>query len=184
MKKIIFALALLSLLSFSAYAYSQSIANDLEESLIRLHILADSNSEYDQSVKLAVRDEVLKAVRDISVKDTEKFRKTAEDAANKHLEENNIPYHAKAVYGKFDFPQKTYETITLPAGEYYGVRIILGSGNGENWWCVMYPPLCVTDSEKAYAQLKSELNPDTYELITDSNVTVKFRVIEWLQSIT
>ncbi len=188
MKRIIFALSLLCMLSFSVYAYSKSLTSDLEESLIRLHILADSNSEYDQSIKLAVRDAVLAAVRGISAKDTEKFRMTAENCANRYLIENKIPYRAKAVYGKFSFPKKTYKNITLPKGEYYGVRLILGSGSGENWWCVMYPPLCIADGdvyadEASDKKLKDELNPDTYELIT-GNTTIKFRVLEWLQNIT
>ncbi len=183
MKKTVFALALLSLLSFSVYAYSQSIAKDLENSLIRLHILADSNSEYDQSIKLAVRDKVLEAVRDISITDTEKFRSAAEYAANKYLEENDIDYSSKAVYGKFDFPEKTYKNITLPAGEYYGIRLILGSGNGENWWCVMYPPICVNENKNAYEQLKSDLKPDTYELITSDKTNVKFKIIEWFNNL-
>lgn len=188
MKKLAFVL--LSMLSMSVYAYSQTIAADLENSLIRLHILADSNSEADQNIKLAIRNEVLDAVRDINVKDTELFRAAAENSANSYLEENNIPYRAKAVYGKFEFPKKTYKNITLPQGEYYGIRIILGSGSGENWWCIMYPPLCVSDNNETYIDkdadkmLRDELTPETYELITGNNTTVKFRVLEWLQNIT
>ncbi len=145
MKKIFFILAMLSAFMISVCAYSRIISDDLQNGLIRLHIIAQSNSDYDQKIKLKVRDEVISAVANTDISDTDKFLETAEAAANAYLKENNISYHAKAEFGVFNFPEKSYRNITLPAGKYRGVRIILGEGVGKNWWCVMYPPLCVEE---------------------------------------
>ena len=186
MKKILFVLILMCALITTAYGYSQNIMNELDNKIVRLHILAHSNDEYDQAVKLWVRNEILNAVNDTDIKDTDKFLKCAEERANKYLTENNIPYRAHAEYGMFYFPRKTYGSISLPAGKYYGVRVLLGSGEGENWWCIMYPPLCVTDDgnvnagEKTDMELNRMLNSEAYDLISGSSkdVQIKFRTVE------
>ena len=137
------------------------------DNVLRLHVIANSDSDDDQSLKLAVRDRVLSETKNIDVSDTEMFLSAALTSANEYLSENNIPYTATAQFGKFRFPQKSYNGIILPSGVYNGVRIVLGDGVGQNWWCVMYPPLCV-DEKRADAQslLKSSLSPQTYDLIT------------------
>lgn len=185
MKKTIFPLIFLSILIMSVSAYSLDVRRDLECSLVRLHIIAQSDSERDQAVKLAVRDAVLAAADGISAVNAEEFKKAAEAAANEYLEQHNIDYRARAEYGLFEFPQKEYMNITLPAGRYNGIRIILGSGSGHNWWCVMYPPLCTAGSA-AYADthtcaaLKSRLRTDTYGLISSSKPEIRFKILELL----
>ena len=187
MKKIFFILSMFTLLILLSFSYSNAVMQDFNRNIIRLHIIAQSNSDYDQKIKLDVRNEILKAVKDTDIKDTEKFLYLAEKAANSYLTKNNIAYSAKAVSGSFYFPEKTYNNITLPSGKYNGIRVILGTGNGENWWCIMYPPLCVTDSGEINAdkntalKLKSSLSPDTYELITDNSrkIKVKFKTVEF-----
>ena len=190
MKKIIFPAVFLALLILSVFAYAYDVSDDLENSLVRLHILAESDSDYDQSIKLAVRDEVLEAVKNIDANDTSEFTSCAERAANEYLEANELPYRAHAEYGLFDFPVKQYMNITLPAGRYYGVRIILGSGSGHNWWCVMYPPLCVNGDnayadDKAEAELKKHLRDDTYCIITQDSGKrqVRFRIVDFINSL-
>ena len=133
MKKTFFILAMLSIFMLSLSVYTTAISKDLQSNIIRLHILARSDSDYDQKTKLAVRDEVISAVSDIPITDTEQFLTCAEDTANAYLSRNNIPYRATAEYGTFMFPKKTYGNITLPKGKYTGVRIILDDGKGENW---------------------------------------------------
>ena len=185
MKRIIFPAVLLVMLVMSVCVYTRDIRRDLKNSLIRLHVIAQSDSEYDQSVKLAVRDEVLASARGISARDTDAFEKAAETAALAYLEKNNVPYSARVCSGIFAFPEKQYENITLPAGEYFGIRVILGSGKGHNWWCVMYPPLCV-DGNTSYAQedtiseLDTVLKPGTRELVLGSGKRVRFRILELL----
>lgn len=190
-KKILLPVILLSAAVLSIVTYTHNVMEDLNRSLIRLHIIAESDSLYDQQIKLAVRDEILQAVKDISARDTVLFTHTAEDAANSCLTRYGLPYSAHAEYGKFSFPRKSYKNITLPAGEYYGIRVVLGSGSGHNWWCVMYPPLCVSDDgnvyadEKTTAKLKNTLHSDTYELITKKKeeTEIRFRVLEFINSL-
>ena len=183
MKKIFFALSMTVVFVLSLCVYANTLSKDLQTGLIRLHILARSDSEYDQRVKLQVRDEILNAVGDIPITDTDTFVKTAEESANNYLTANNIPYKAKAHYGTFLFPRKSYGNITLPQGKYKGVRVILDEGNGQNWWCVMYPPLCVAKKEdKAQLVLKQNLNDESYELIT-KKPKVRFKVLELISEI-
>ena len=183
MKKIFFALSMTVVFMLSLCVYANTLSKDLQTGLIRLHILARSDSEYDQRVKLQVRDEILNAVGDIPITDTDTFVKTAEESANNYLAANNIPYKAKAQYGTFLFPRKSYGNITLPQGKYKGVRVILDEGNGQNWWCVMYPPLCVTGkADKAQLVLQENLNDESYELIT-KKPKVRFKVLELISEI-
>lgn len=143
MKKWFFILSTLSVFMITACAYSGAVAKDLQNGIVRLHIIAQSDSDFDQSIKLKVRDKVLDAIADKDIADIDSFLATAENAANDCLSDNSIPYRAKAEFGIFEFPNKTYKNITLPKGSYKSIRIILGDGMGKNWWCVMYPPLCL-----------------------------------------
>lgn len=199
MNKIIAAFAVALCITAVITTYSDSVQADLQDNLIRLHIIADSDDEVDQQVKLEVRDAVLKNVGDkLSVSDEEECKteivnnlNEIEEIANNVLAEKGFDYKAHAEYGKFQFPEKTYKSMTLPAGEYYGVRIVLGSGSGHNWWCVMYPPLCfkegeeVTLSRQSEKILREKLDADTYDIITKKNneVVVKFKVVEIVQEI-
>ena len=177
MKKYLFPLMLMIMLIFALCAYASDVRRDLRESLIRLHVIAASDSEYDQAIKLAVRDAVLDATQELDKRDTDGFAQTAEAAANEYLKSRAIPYRARAEYGSFDFPEKEYRGFTLPAGEYNGVRVILGSGEGHNWWCILYPPLCFDGDADA---LQGSLRPDTYDIISSQKREVRFRVAEIL----
>ncbi len=153
------AAAVMMLLIFSACANEP----------FRLHILGNSNSAGDQQVKLAVRDAVLKATKDIT-----KCKNEAEaeeyiknnigiilETANETLAKNGFDYTATAGTGNFYFPEKSYQSVTYPEGNYEALRIILGEGEGDNWWCVMFPPLCISeitdDEDLEYKSLLAEL---------------------------
>ncbi|MCH5209828.1 MAG: stage II sporulation protein R [Oscillospiraceae bacterium] len=198
MNKIIAAFAIALGITVIASSYSDSVQADLRDNLIRLHIIAESDSEADQNIKLKVRDAVLKEVREKFDIEDEKCMEEIihrlpefEETANRVLRENGFDYTARAMYGKFPFPEKTYKSMTLPAGDYYGIRIILGNGQGHNWWCVMYPPLCMSEdgemtlSEESKKILRETLDKDTYDIITKKNneVVVKFKIIEIVQEI-
>lgn len=189
MKKIIFAVVLIMALACAVCAYSSDVMQDLENGIVRLHVIANSDSDEDQAVKLKVRDAVLKAVEGGDISDPEQLRATAQGAAEQTLRENGAEYGACTVYGMYDFPEKSYRGITLPAGEYNGIRVILGSGSGHNWWCVLYPPLCVSDgepelSEESKKQLREQLRDDTFDIVTDSSEKkVKLRIVEAAVSI-
>ena len=197
MNRLISVMALSLFLTMTVTAYSGSVQSDLQNNIVRLHIIANSDSDEDQAVKLRIRDTILReeGERVLAQNKQDCIQKIKndlpriEEIANRVLAENGFHYSAKAVYGKFDFPKKEYKNITLPCGEYYGVRIILGNGEGHNWWCVMYPPVCMmSDSEAALSEkskkvLKENLRGETYDVITGENIEVKFRVVEAVQEI-
>ena len=129
--------------------------------LIRLHILANSDAAADQRVKLMVRDDLLRegehlfrTVRspreagEIVRRNLGFFRRVAEQ----RLRAEGFTYPARVEYGVFPFPERTYGSLTLPAGQYTALRIVLGRGEGHNWWCVLFPPLCFLDMDNGLAR--------------------------------
>ena len=199
MNKIIAAFAVALCMTAFVTAYSDNVQTDFQSNMIRLHIIANSDSDEDQAVKLKVRDAVLKETGSKIADSDEEICKDniannldeVKKIADRVLEENGFDYKSYAQYGKFPFPEKSYKSMTLPAGDYYGVRIVLGEGNGHNWWCVMYPPLCFKEGKEAQLSRESEkilrekLDKDTYDIITkkDDKVVVKFKIVEFVQSI-
>lgn len=131
-----------------------------EKQLIRLHVLANSDSEQDQAVKLKVRDAVVEYMAPYlsDVKDASAARQivlshqdTLMNIAKQVLIANGASYSVQLEIGYFDFPVKSYGNLTLPAGKYEAVRILLGNAEGKNWWCVLFPPLCFIDVTNAAA---------------------------------
>ncbi len=195
MKKRMIEISVCIALIFSAFfsVYKFDIdCRDLRDDVIRLHILANSDSAEDQQVKLAVRDKLLNCGSKLFSGETnlESVKRvlSAEqneltDAANKVLAENGLKYKAKIYLSKEYFTTRTYDDYTLPAGNYLALKVILGEGNGHNWWCVMFPPLCLPAAtyEKDIdvyfdAESKSVIssNPE-YE--------IRFKLIELLEKI-
>ncbi len=183
--------------------YSGATQNQIAGHVVRLHIVANSDSVDDQALKLKVRDAILEhmrlkypegATRDEAADYLKKSLPEIQQIAMDVLKENGSNEAVSARYGVFSFPTKTYEDVALPAGMYEAVRVELGEAQGKNWWCVMFPPLCVADAntlkldETAMSELKDGLGEDAYSLITDvsdrSNVPVKikFRIVEWVES--
>lgn len=123
--------------------------------ILRLHIVAHSDAALDQSIKLAVRDEVLRCGRDkhpsltasgmrLSVmRDAKELLSRVEDTLRSH----GAHYGARMSLGRYGFPEREYMGRTFPEGEYEALRIVLGDGLGQNWWCVMFPPLCILEDE-------------------------------------
>ncbi len=147
----------------------------LENGVLRLHILANSDSETDQSVKLAVRDAVLEASADWygnagdlngAVAAVCTHLETVEDAANRTLRALGAPYSAKALVCEAYFPTRVYETGTLPAGKYRTLRVELGEAKGHNWWCVLFPALCLPGAAAELPEAAGDITaePERYEL--------------------
>ena len=142
-------------LVFSVFAYMVSLSDDkkqLSEDILRFHVVANSDSEEDQLVKLQVRDAVLAAVEAVTVgvdsKDAAEIllaenMQILENAANKVLAEQGISQRATVCLGQEEFPTRDYDTFSLPAGVYDSLRITIGAGEGRNWWCVVFPGLCI-----------------------------------------
>lgn len=198
MKKLILIILIITA-SFGFILHNSKVnsGTSISDKLIRFHVIANSDSDYDQRVKLKVRDAILSDIgpkleksksRNESLKIIEENRGQIERIANNVLKDNHEKYTAKAVIGKFTFPIKTYGTITLPSGEYTALRVVLGNGEGRNWWCVMFPPLCFIDitrgltDEKSNEELKRVLNNDEVDTITTFTPGVdKKNITNWSQ---
>ena len=183
---------------FSAYATNTE--KSISDSVIRLHVIANSDSEEDQQLKLAVRDGIIEesgshfakernisSAREEILLNLESIRETAE----RIIREKGYGYDVSVELGKSEFPTKAYGGVTLPAGTYEALKVIIGEGDGKNWWCVLFPPLCFVDAATAQIPdeskdiLKNTLTADEYAMITDSgefSVEVRFKVYEMWQS--
>ena len=125
--------------------------------LIRLHILANSDSARDQALKYKVRDHVVSLMGD-KFREAENIEESRqillasldelEEEARLTLQEAGSPEDVRAVYGIFDFPTRHYGAFSLPAGKYEALRLVIGNGEGANWWCVLFPPLCFVDTSQ------------------------------------
>lgn len=166
---------------------SENTVNDISHNIVRLHIIANSNSDSDQRLKLKVRDRLLSE----NFEDIKYSLNEIKKVCKNEISENGYDYEVNAELGKFYFPSKTYENITLPAGQYNAVKITIGEGDGENWWCVMYPPLCYSNgaegrlSDEEINMLKKSMKDDNYELIENDKIKIKpaFKIVEWWQEI-
>lgn len=157
---------------------------DVSSKIVRFHCVANSDSSDDQKVKLEVRDAVLNDMgnklqdvktREESLTIIENSLPEIEGTANDILLKEGKNYKARAYLGEFNFPVKNYSDITLPSGEYTALRIVLGDGNGRNWWCVMFPPLCFIDitrgltDEETDVRLNDVLTKKEVDSITTTN---------------
>lgn len=199
--RIFVILILLSLfILISAISYVDAVSNNIADSVFRLHVIANSDSKEDQELKLKVRDELLSYMNIISKDSANK--QEAMQIANEHKEEftqiaekvikeNGYNYTVNVQIGKADFPTKYYGDITLPAGTYDALKVQIGEANGQNWWCVMFPPLCFVDvstgivPDNSKQELKQSLDNEEYDLIskTDNNeISFKFKIVELFQN--
>ena len=195
-EKIILAAALIIGIICSTKVYSDTVQAGIAEEVIRFHVLANSDSDDDQALKLKVRDGVLdKYHEELSGSDNkEETRKIIMDnidgitkCAGDIIKSEGFDYDVKAYMTKDDFPTKVYGDISLPAGEYEALRIEIGKAEGHNWWCVMFPPLCYVDvscnevSVDDKKVLENVLNYEEYKLVTEDTpeVKVKFKIVEW-----
>lgn len=160
------------------------IQGNLSKEVFRFHVLADSDSDEAQRVKLKVRDEVLEYMKQtmsgnedlVSASQTKRWAKEhlreIEDVAERVIREEGYSYRAKAEVSVCYFPDKRYGDITFPQGYYEALRIKLGKAKGHNWWCVLYPNLCFTSAtcavvdEEGKEELREVLTDEEYEMVT------------------
>lgn len=188
----IVATALVMAFAFSVVSFAGA-CEDIESRVLRLHILANSDSESDQVLKLKVRDAILEISPEIfgntSSKQEAIKRAKADlpkiiDEAERVIKAEGYNYNVRAEVVNDKFNTRVYENFTLPAGDYDAVRIIIGSGSGHNWWCVMFPALCLPSAEGN--ELQNEL-PDSEKCIVDNNENsngyeIRFGVVEAVSS--
>lgn len=168
-KKCVILLVLTILMGFLLfYTYIGDREND-HEGIIRLHVIANSNTVGDQALKLKVRDAVIAYMDDqkglSTVDETRDFLKNdlkrLETIADGIIAAEGYDYSAKANIGVRYIPEKTYGDITFPAGNYEALNITLGEGEGENWWCVLFPPLCLLEEgTDASGDLPADMTED------------------------
>lgn len=196
--KIICILAFLLFLytTICAFSYAQSTSSDIANSVFRLHVIANSNSDDDQNLKYKVRDSLLNYMNNICsncsskeeaiklvTEHQEEFKQVALDT----IKNEGYSYDVKIEIGNFEFPTKQYGDISLPAGYYDALKVEIGKAEGRNWWCVMFPSLCFVDissgivPEESKEELQNNLSDEEYSLISnnsDNTVKFKFKLLE------
>ena len=191
----------IALLSFN---YSKAISSNLSDSVFRLHIIANSDSSADQELKLKVRDKIIEYMNTLTSNSSDK--KDVISIVNNHLDsfkeialntikENGYNYDVNIEIGNFHFPTKSYGDISFPASNYDALKIEIGDAIGQNWWCVLFPPLCFVNSSTVVPDdskntLKENINSESYEIISEGNnsndntsdIKIKFKIIEFFNN--
>ena len=163
--------------------------------MFRLHVIANSDRKEDQNLKYIVRDKLIEYMNNIAKDCSSKEEVISiaknnisnfENIARKTIEENGYNYNVTVEIGNFDFPTKSYGDITLPAGSYDSLRVKIGKAEGQNWWCVMFPPLCFVDvtsgvvPDESKQEMKDSMPEGEYSLISktdNSEINFKFKLI-------
>ena len=195
---LILSVLLFIYITLCAISYANSVSQDISDSVFRLHVLANSDSIEDQELKYKVRDKLLTYMNSICKNTSSKeeainiansniseFKKIAQDV----IYENGYTYDVNVEIGNFEFPTKTYGDISFPAGYYDALRVTIGEAKGQNWWCVMFPPLCFIDvtsgvvPDESKEVLKENMNEEDYALVSESEsntgISFKFKLLEF-----
>lgn len=176
-------IALLSILPI----HSESLIYD---EVLRLHVIANSDSDADQELKLLVRDAILEETQKIlkNVKSREEAEKIIsehsallENIALETVRKNRFDYSVALKLGKEKYPTKNYESCAFPSGEYLSLRIKIGEASGENWWCVLFPPLCLSAATDKDAFTSVGITDSQYQIITETDnpkYKIRFKLLE------
>lgn len=191
---LIFAFSILQIYSYSKYETAK-VQQSLRQCVIRFHVLANSDTNEDQALKMKVKnavvDYIYKNTGDCSdTEDTEAFLTSHDNEIKKIAQETvyslGYDYEVTTFYGLNDFPDKKYGDVTFPGGSYTSYTITLGQGEGHNWWCVLYPPLCFTDAstgilpEESKEELKENVPEEDYEYLTNPEPVFRFKYLTFL----
>lgn len=183
--------------SICAITYAQNVSSDIAESVFRLHVLANSDCEEDQNLKYIVRDHLLDYMNSIckdctskqeAISIVEENKSTFEQIAADTIKEQGYSYDVKINIGNFEFPTKNYGDISLPAGYYDALRVEIGEAKGQNWWCVMFPPLCFVDissgvvPDESKQLMENSLSEEEFALVSEpsnNEIQFKFKLLEF-----
>ena len=184
-----------------AISYAEDISTDIANSVFRLHVIANSDSDVDQNLKYIVRDNLLEYMNTLCANCTSK--EEAITIANEHLEDfreialntikaQGFDYSVNVSIGNFEFPTKHYGDISLPSGYYDALKVEIGEAKGQNWWCVMFPPLCFVDAssgvvpEESKENLENSLTDEEFSIVSDNeenpSFKLKFKILEILNN--
>jgi stage II sporulation protein R len=185
----------------STYSYAKEQQAGIAGSVMRFHVLANSDSDEDQNLKLLVRDSILDKFQpglasSESLNDSREYLyaniNEITACAEAVIKEQGYNYPVTAAVETSFFPTKEYGNVTFPTGEYEALRVVIGEGQGRNWWCVMFPPLCFVDltqpiPNREMQQLSEAVPEEGYRLLTyqeqDDSVKVRFKIVEWWLSL-
>ena len=175
---------------FCAFTYANTTFAKISNSVFRLHVIAASNSEEDQNLKYLVRDKIISYISDLSsnlhtkedtMNEIYNNLRNVQSIAQDVIYENGFDYTVSVEMGNSYFPTKNYGDISLPNGYYDCLNIKIGKAEGQNWWCVLFPPLCFIDvssgivSETSKEIMKDNLSNEEYSLISEDEPSVKFK---------
>lgn len=197
---ILLALLLFLYVFISAQSYVTAVSTNLSDAVFRLHVIANSDTDADQALKLKVRDSLLAYMNEIcsncSTKDEaislanqhkDEFQKIAEQT----ITNNGYNYSVKINIDNFYFPTKNYGDISLPAGMYDALRVEIGEAKGQNWWCVMFPSLCFVDissgvvPDESKELMENNLSQEEFALVSnqsDNEIQFKFKLLEFFNN--
>ena len=185
--------------SICAISYANQVSNDISNSVFRLHVIANSDSDEDQNLKYIVRDKLLEYMNELCINCSTKEEAISiaqnnlnnfKELALQTIREEGFDYSVNVNIGNFEFPTKYYGDISLPAGYYDALKVEIGEAKGQNWWCVMFPPLCFTDvtsgvvPEESKEDLENTLTDEEFSIVSDNSldIQVKFKILEILNS--
>lgn len=191
---LLFMLGLISILPIHGEA-------KIYDTVVRLHVLANSDSEQDQALKLQVRDEVLRVTgpmlkdcksRDEAVAVLQEHGDEIRDAAQAVVKAQGYDYPVSILLGEEQYPTRNYENCCFPGGTYVSMRVCIGEAEGQNWWCVLFPPLCLgaasaqdgDSNEDAFISVG--LTGEQYKVITETDnvkYRIRFKVLEAVQEL-
>lgn len=179
-----------------AISYATTASSDIANSVFRLHVIANSDSDTDQNLKYKVRDALLEYMNNIckdcsskneAIELVELHQNEFKEVALDTIKKEGFNYDVKIEIGNFEFPTKQYGDISLPAGLYDALKVEIGEAKGRNWWCVMFPSLCFVDissgivPEESKEDLQNVLSDEEYSLISNDNdysIKFKFKLLE------
>lgn len=186
--------------SICAFSYAEYISTDISNSVFRLHVLANSDSKEDQDLKYKVRDSLLNYMNSIcnncsnkeeAINLVEQNQNNFKQIALDTIHNEGYNYDVNINIGNFEFPTKTYGDISLPAGSYDALRVEIGKAEGQNWWCVMFPPLCFVDvssgivPEESKEMLNENLTDEEFSIVSDTSnkeLQFKFKLLEFFNN--
>ena len=182
-------LLLVFTLLFGSLSYTNDASNDISTKVLRMHVLANSNSINDQRLKIAVKNNILKSTQELftdcdnleeSIEIAQSNTELIKASAQEVIKQYNKNYDVKVYVDNEFFDVREYKDFTLPSGNYNTVKIVIGEGKGKNWWCVMYPAVCISacsdDFDKA-------LTKEEKKLITSKKYIPKFKILEIINKI-
>lgn len=179
--------------------YTGEVSQTLSESILRFHVVANSDTTEDQLLKQQVKDEII-AYMEPLLKDAKDIEESKNLIQSHTMDIENVAKSVVQKWGKDDsvqvfldranFPTKSYGDVVLPAGEYEACRVIIGEGKGQNWWCIMFPPLCYVDAATGVVpiegkeELQKQLTPEQYNLICkeDKPYEIRFKIVDTVNS--